>query len=144
MFDVRQFFLSLLSFILLQHGDFIAPRQQSAHGNKSVAVVGGGSAGLAMLRVLVDLQDELDTNLDFVLYEQRQDVGGIWCDTFLLLIGFRHLSTSTTQAPRPTTRPPAHPSRDTVVPPPPYQHARAHDDLSRFSVSAWNPPVSQS
>ncbi|KAG8215018.1 hypothetical protein J3R82DRAFT_8426 [Butyriboletus roseoflavus] len=78
MFDFRQFFLSLVSFVLLQHGDFIAPPQHLAHVNKSVVVVGAGSAGLAMLRALVDLQDEPDTNLDIVLYEQRRDVGGIW------------------------------------------------------------------
>lgn len=85
MFDFRKFFLSLVSFVLLQHGDFSAPPQQVAHVNKSVAIVGAGSAGLAMLRALVDLQDELDSNFDIVLYEQRQDVGGIWCDHFLLV-----------------------------------------------------------
>ena len=80
MFDVRQFVFSLVSFLLLQQGDFGAP-QQVAHGTKSVAIVGAGSAGLAMLRALVDLQDKLHDDLDIVLYEQRRDVGGIWCDT---------------------------------------------------------------
>ncbi|KAF8449472.1 hypothetical protein L210DRAFT_3389535 [Boletus edulis BED1] len=78
MFDIRQFVLSLTSFLLLWHGDSSAPRQQVAHGNKSVAIVGAGSAGLAVLRALVDLQIELHDDLDIVLYEQRRDVGGIW------------------------------------------------------------------
>ncbi|KAG6374674.1 hypothetical protein JVT61DRAFT_4043 [Boletus reticuloceps] len=75
MFDVRQFVLSLTSFLLLWHGDSSAPRQQVAHGNKSVAIVGAGSAGLAVLSALVDLQIE---SHDIVLYEERRDVGGIW------------------------------------------------------------------
>ncbi|KAH0836405.1 hypothetical protein J3R83DRAFT_8006 [Lanmaoa asiatica] len=53
-----RFFLSLVGFVL-QHEDFSTPGQQVVHVNKSVAVVGGGSAGLAVLRALVDLQDEL-------------------------------------------------------------------------------------
>lgn len=135
MFDVRQLFLSLLSCVLLPYGDFSVPRQQVTQVNKSVVVVGAGSAGLAMLRALVDLQDELDSNLDIVLYEQCRDVGGIWCVP-CLLTGNHYLSMSVTQAPRPTTRPPAGPARNTAVPPSPHQHARTHDDLSWLSVSA--------
>jgi NADH dehydrogenase FAD-containing subunit len=83
MFDVRQFFLSLVSCLLLQRRDFSAPRQQVAHGNKSVAIVGAGSTGLAMLRAL---QDEVHDNLDRGLYAQRRDVtGGMWCNPFPLL-----------------------------------------------------------
>ncbi|KAF8556465.1 FAD/NAD(P)-binding domain-containing protein [Imleria badia] len=74
MFDVRQYFLLLVSF-LLQHGDFSAPRPQASNGNKSIAIVGAASAGLAMLGALVDLQDD---TLDIVLSEQRRDVGGTW------------------------------------------------------------------
>lgn len=84
MLDVRQFLLSLLSFLLFQHGDFSTPPKQVVHASKSVAVVGAGSAGLAMLRALVDLQEELHDTLDIVLYEQRRDVGGIWYDPLLL------------------------------------------------------------
>lgn len=106
MFDIRQFFLSLVSFLLLQRGDFSVPRQwQVAHGNKSVAIVGAGSAGLAMLRALVDLQDELHDSLDIVLYEQRRDVGGIWCDPFPLLSGSLILTQTGFRTHIPSTHP---------------------------------------
>ncbi|KIK20788.1 hypothetical protein PISMIDRAFT_681968 [Pisolithus microcarpus 441] len=45
---------------------------------KSIAIVGAGSAGLAMLKSLLDLPPEIRANWDIVLYEQRRDVGGIW------------------------------------------------------------------
>ncbi|KAI6101317.1 hypothetical protein F5141DRAFT_1008846 [Pisolithus sp. B1] len=45
---------------------------------KSIAIVGAGSAGLAMLKTLLDLPVEIRAHWDIVLYEQRRDVGGIW------------------------------------------------------------------
>ncbi|KAI5984271.1 hypothetical protein EDD15DRAFT_2375305 [Pisolithus albus] len=45
---------------------------------KSIAIVGAGSAGLAMLKGLLDLPPEIRADWDIVLYEQRRDVGGIW------------------------------------------------------------------
>lgn len=47
--------------------------------NKSIAIVGAGSGGLAMLRVLTELSEETKQSLDFILLEEREDVGGIWC-----------------------------------------------------------------
>ncbi|GJJ08110.1 hypothetical protein Clacol_002318 [Clathrus columnatus] len=46
--------------------------------NKSIAIVGAGSAGLAMLKTLTELPDETKRSLNFVLFEEREDVGGIW------------------------------------------------------------------
>ncbi|EGN95029.1 hypothetical protein SERLA73DRAFT_77045 [Serpula lacrymans var. lacrymans S7.3] len=45
---------------------------------KSVAIVGAGSAGLAILKSLLDLPEDTRKGWDIVLYEQRRDVGGIW------------------------------------------------------------------
>ena len=45
---------------------------------KSIAIVGGGSAGLAVLKVLLDVEHETGADWDIVLYEQRRDVGGVW------------------------------------------------------------------
>ncbi|KAI6010734.1 hypothetical protein F5J12DRAFT_564311 [Pisolithus orientalis] len=50
--------------------------QQGA--SKSVAIVGAGSGGLAMLKNLLDLPLEIREDWDIVLYERRRDVGGIW------------------------------------------------------------------
>ncbi|KDR68385.1 hypothetical protein GALMADRAFT_104945 [Galerina marginata CBS 339.88] len=54
---------------------------ESNHGpvpSKSIAVVGAGSAGLAMLRTLVELEAFSRNNWEVVLYEERESVGGIW------------------------------------------------------------------
>lgn len=46
--------------------------------NKSIAIVGAGSAGLAMLKTLTELPEETRRSLEFTLFEEREDVGGIW------------------------------------------------------------------
>ncbi|KAI0091516.1 hypothetical protein BDY19DRAFT_991213 [Irpex rosettiformis] len=45
---------------------------------KSIAIVGGGSAGLAILKTLLDLPEEVRSTWNIVLYEQRHDIGGVW------------------------------------------------------------------
>lgn len=50
---------------------------------KSVAVIGAGSAGLAMLKALSDLPETTKDGWRIVLYEQRGDVGGVWQETVL-------------------------------------------------------------
>ena len=45
---------------------------------KSIAIVGGGSAGLAILKTLLDLPPEVRSTWNIVLYEQRHDIGGVW------------------------------------------------------------------
>lgn len=46
--------------------------------DKSVAIIGAGSAGLAALKTFLDLPDDVRGNWDVTLFEQRRDVGGIW------------------------------------------------------------------
>ena len=47
---------------------------------KRIAIVGGGTAGLTMLKTLVtELPSETRQDWEIVLFEQRDDVGGIWC-----------------------------------------------------------------
>ncbi|THH11125.1 hypothetical protein EW146_g8158 [Bondarzewia mesenterica] len=49
------------------------------HVPKRVAIVGGGTAGVTALKtLLVDLPVEARHDWDVVLFEQRQDVGGVW------------------------------------------------------------------
>jgi hypothetical protein len=43
---------------------------------KSIAIVGAGSAGLAMLKTLLDIPEHNSWNI--VLFEERENVGGIW------------------------------------------------------------------
>lgn len=45
---------------------------------KSVAIIGAGSAGLAALKTFLDLPEDVRRNWDITLYEQRRDVGGVW------------------------------------------------------------------
>ncbi|KAF9219775.1 dimethylaniline monooxygenase [Gyrodon lividus] len=81
MFNIRQYILSLTTYVLLRQWPLEVNRHQDAnqhHGPKSVAIVGAGSAGLAMLKALVDFPNDSFTDWEIVLYEQRKDVGGIW------------------------------------------------------------------
>ena len=44
-----------------------------------IAIVGGGLSGIVMLKTLVnDLPKDITRTWEIVLYEQRDDVGGIW------------------------------------------------------------------
>jgi cation diffusion facilitator CzcD-associated flavoprotein CzcO len=45
---------------------------------KSIAIVGAGSGGLAILKALLDLPEAVRSTWEVVLYEQRRDVGGVW------------------------------------------------------------------
>lgn len=45
---------------------------------KSIAIVGAGSAGLAVLKTILDLPEDVRSTWEIVLYEQRRDVGGVW------------------------------------------------------------------
>ena len=46
--------------------------------SKSIAIVGAGSGGIAILKTLLDLPEDVRASWDIVLYEQRRDVGGLW------------------------------------------------------------------
>ncbi|KAF9015074.1 hypothetical protein BDQ17DRAFT_1385878 [Cyathus striatus] len=70
-----QILFSLLSPYLPLHTTDKMPSVQEI---KSIAIVGAGSAGLAMLKTILDLPDNTKDKLRFVLYEEREDVGGIW------------------------------------------------------------------
>jgi hypothetical protein len=143
MFDlVRPLVLSLISCILLRHEETNSSHrvfQQGTPVNKSVAIVGAGSAGLAMLKALVDLPE--GGGWEIVLYEQRRDVGGIWYDEFF------HRCQQPLDAPQasgPTTRPPTISAGDTAVPPSPHQHPCPYHDLPWLSIPARNAPLSES
>jgi cation diffusion facilitator CzcD-associated flavoprotein CzcO len=67
--------LHLLQF-LLSFGFFASPEPR--HQPKTIAIVGAGSAGLAALKTVLDLPLEVRRHWDIVLYEQREDVAGVW------------------------------------------------------------------
>lgn len=50
----------------------------SSSATKSIAIVGGGSAGLAVLKTILDLPPSTRSGWEVVLFEQRRDVGGVW------------------------------------------------------------------
>jgi len=76
MVKLHQVVFSLLSSYLSP--EFLDPRPQNVP-NRSIAIIGAGSAGLPMLKSLVELPEETRQSLDFVLFEEREDVGGVWC-----------------------------------------------------------------
>ena len=47
--------------------------------SKRIAVVGGGTAGLSFLKVSREYQKKYNLSWEVILYEQRHDIGGIWC-----------------------------------------------------------------
>jgi chemotaxis response regulator CheB len=47
--------------------------------DKRIAIVGGGTGGIVMLKTLVaDLPKDITRTWEIVLFEQRDDIGGIW------------------------------------------------------------------
>lgn len=75
MVNFQQAVFSLLIAPFLPH-----PSAPDVHvPSKSIAIVGAGSAGLAALKTFLDLPEKTRANWDIILYEQRKDVGGIWC-----------------------------------------------------------------
>ncbi|RDX41669.1 FAD/NAD(P)-binding domain-containing protein [Lentinus brumalis] len=46
--------------------------------SKSIAIVGAGSGGLAIVKTIFDLPEDVRDGWEVVLYEQRRDVGGVW------------------------------------------------------------------
>lgn len=56
---------------------FSAP-SASRKPSKSIAIVGAGSGGLAILKTLFDLPEHVRHDWEVVLYEQRRNVGGVW------------------------------------------------------------------
>jgi cation diffusion facilitator CzcD-associated flavoprotein CzcO len=47
--------------------------------DKRIAIVGGGTSGIVMLKTLIDdLPKDVTRTWEIVLFEQRDDVGGIW------------------------------------------------------------------
>ncbi|KAI0306167.1 hypothetical protein B0F90DRAFT_1696709 [Multifurca ochricompacta] len=47
--------------------------------NKRIAIIGGGTAGIIMLKTLItDLPEEVTRNWEIVLFEQRDNIGGLW------------------------------------------------------------------
>ena len=72
MVNARQIAFSLLGW-LLQFPDLSS---NVVHEQKSIAIVGAGSAGLAMLKTLLDIPEYNSWNI--VLFEERENVGGIW------------------------------------------------------------------
>lgn len=69
--------LHLLQFQLPPH---LPDVSSTAHvPGKRIAIVGGGTGGIVMLKTLVDdLPNDVTRTWEIVLFEQRDDVGGIW------------------------------------------------------------------
>ncbi|OBZ71629.1 Electron transfer flavoprotein subunit beta [Grifola frondosa] len=85
MVNVAQLVLGLLPLSLRKDAQTVYDSQPilptadpSAAPTKSIAIVGAGSGGLAILKTILDLPAETRAGWDVVLYEQRRNVGGLW------------------------------------------------------------------
>ncbi|CDO72046.1 hypothetical protein BN946_scf184943.g81 [Trametes cinnabarina] len=86
--SVRLVYLLLLPLVAIgqnQYGDneqtVLAPSERNAQPSqpsKSIAIVGAGSAGLAILKTLLDFPLDVRDGWEIVLYDQRRNVGGLW------------------------------------------------------------------
>ena len=72
--------LSLLQFRVPLHQLHLSSVSSTADvPDKRIAIVGGGTGGIVMLKTLVDdLPKDMTQTWEIVLFEQRDDVGGIW------------------------------------------------------------------
>ncbi|KZT67133.1 FAD/NAD(P)-binding domain-containing protein [Daedalea quercina L-15889] len=57
------------------HQEFLGPPTQAS---KSIAIVGGGSGGLAALKTTLDVAAEINEDWEVVLFEQHRGLGGVW------------------------------------------------------------------
>ncbi|PPQ62756.1 hypothetical protein CVT24_000450 [Panaeolus cyanescens] len=78
MVNTPTFILSLFSPFFLHWQTVLQQNAPELPHNKSIAVIGAGSAGLAVLKTILDLPESTRAKLDFALYEKREDVGGVW------------------------------------------------------------------
>lgn len=80
------YFPAFLATFLSSHIFSQSPHQlvleDDAPVHKSVAIVGAGSAGLAMLQTLLTVPEPLRDGWDFSLFDERREVGGIWFAIF--------------------------------------------------------------
>ena len=49
-----------------------------ARPTKRIAIVGAGAAGIATLKAIMDLDEEVRRGWDVVAFEEREGVGGLW------------------------------------------------------------------
>jgi cation diffusion facilitator CzcD-associated flavoprotein CzcO len=70
--------LSRLSAALAFVLDWGLPLTPQPSPTKSIAIIGGGSAGLGALQVILEIQHQKNLNWEVVLYEQRRGLGGVW------------------------------------------------------------------
>lgn len=77
MVNFRQVVFSLLASPFSRTPHYTEPNV-SEPPSKSVAIIGAGSAGLAVLKTFLDLPQDVRRNWDITLYEQRRNVGGVW------------------------------------------------------------------
>ncbi|KAI0264217.1 hypothetical protein BC834DRAFT_884304 [Gloeopeniophorella convolvens] len=80
---MRDFFRLALSFLTLNYAqlpfDLTSTPSVPAIPSKRIAIVGGGTGGVAMLKTLAaDLPEDATRNWDIVLFEQRYGLGGVW------------------------------------------------------------------
>lgn len=70
------YLLSFLSPVLLKQVPLHT--HHDVKPTKSIAIIGAGSAGLAVLKTMKDIDPNLRYHWDIVLYEERDNLGGRW------------------------------------------------------------------
>ncbi|KAI0823164.1 FAD/NAD-P-binding domain-containing protein [Trametes gibbosa] len=87
MFLLNRFFLLFLPAVVLSkeyydkraNQEILAPDDVvESQPLKSIAIVGAGSGGLAILKTILDLPAEVRESWDIVLYDQKRGLGGLW------------------------------------------------------------------
>jgi hypothetical protein len=72
---------TFLNYILLLSSDTPADLQNAlieSTPSKSILIVGGGLGGLGSLKTFLDVPARIRHDWDIVLYEKRDDIGGVW------------------------------------------------------------------
>ena len=65
------------------HGEQVPLNTQPT---KRIAIVGAGAAGIASLKAIMDLDEDLRRGWDVVVLEERSGVGGLWCVVWVAVV----------------------------------------------------------
>jgi cation diffusion facilitator CzcD-associated flavoprotein CzcO len=87
MAPISQPSFSLLGFSTLGNESGFQHALKMNNGKKkSIAIIGAGTGGLAVLQAMLNLPLKVRENWEIITYESRRDIGGVWLVQLWLVV----------------------------------------------------------